>query len=167
MAYLTKDHFEYLATWKDKKYDSSDTDHIQAFQKLKDSYIFIGEWADEVQKRLSKGKKERAKIIRNPAIQNVFQGYQWAKIYPNESFTELAYTVGIDAELGFEIKIDTVGLGTDETPENKKDKKRKKYEEIRGVKSNSLIYAELSGDFPLGDSRQPTYKSLRPSDLVS
>ncbi|MFX5719146.1 AAA family ATPase, partial [Acinetobacter baumannii] len=28
--------------------------------------------------------------------------------------------------------------------------------------SPSLIYAELSGDFPLGDSRQPTYKSLRP-----
>ncbi|MFX5550302.1 hypothetical protein ABTD75_16645, partial [Acinetobacter baumannii] len=26
----------------------------------------------------------------------------------------------------------------------------------------SLIYAELSGDFPLGDSRQPIYKSLRP-----
>ncbi|MFX5119162.1 hypothetical protein ABTC41_17940, partial [Acinetobacter baumannii] len=26
----------------------------------------------------------------------------------------------------------------------------------------SMIYAELSGDFPLGDSRQPTYKSLRP-----
>ncbi|MFX9061449.1 hypothetical protein ABTN34_16345, partial [Acinetobacter baumannii] len=25
-----------------------------------------------------------------------------------------------------------------------------------------LIYAELSGDFPLGDSRQPIYKSLRP-----
>ncbi|MFY0041936.1 hypothetical protein ABTP83_17045, partial [Acinetobacter baumannii] len=25
-----------------------------------------------------------------------------------------------------------------------------------------MIYAELSGDFPLGDSRQPTYKSLRP-----
>ena len=31
----------------------------------------------------------------------------------------------------------------------------------------NLIYAELSGDFPLGDSRQPTYKSLRPFDLVS
>ncbi len=30
-----------------------------------------------------------------------------------------------------------------------------------------LIYAELSGDFPLGDSRQPIYKSLRPFDLVS
>ncbi|MFK5864820.1 hypothetical protein Q4209_17820 [Acinetobacter baumannii] len=30
-----------------------------------------------------------------------------------------------------------------------------------------MIYAELSGDFPLGDSRQPTYKSLRPFDLVS
>ncbi len=33
--------------------------------------------------------------------------------------------------------------------------------------SMGLIYAELSGDFPLGDSRQPTYKSLRPFDLVS
>ncbi|ENX34636.1 hypothetical protein F889_01924 [Acinetobacter colistiniresistens] len=33
--------------------------------------------------------------------------------------------------------------------------------------ANDLIYAELSGDFPLGDSRQPTYKSLRPFDLVS
>jgi len=33
--------------------------------------------------------------------------------------------------------------------------------------SESMIYAELSGDFPLGDSRQPTYKSLRPFDLVS
>ncbi|MGK8819993.1 PAAR domain-containing protein [Acinetobacter baumannii] len=31
----------------------------------------------------------------------------------------------------------------------------------------TMIYAELSGDFPLGDSRQPTYKSLRPFDLVS
>ncbi|WP_171494051.1 hypothetical protein [Acinetobacter pittii] len=31
----------------------------------------------------------------------------------------------------------------------------------------NLIYAELSGDFPLGDSRQPIYKSLRPFDLVS
>ena len=33
--------------------------------------------------------------------------------------------------------------------------------------TSGLIYAELSGDFPLGDSRQPTYKSLRPFDLVS
>ncbi|MCD0191131.1 DNA-binding protein [Acinetobacter baumannii] len=34
-------------------------------------------------------------------------------------------------------------------------------------KLEKLIYAELSGDFPLGDSRQPIYKSLRPFDLVS
>ena len=31
----------------------------------------------------------------------------------------------------------------------------------------NLIYAELSGDFPLGDSRQLTDKSLLPFDLVS
>ena len=36
-----------------------------------------------------------------------------------------------------------------------------------GSQTRRLIYAELSGDFPLGDSRQPTYKSLRPFDLVS
>ena len=36
--------------------------------------------------------------------------------------------------------------------------------QAQGIK---MIYAELSGDFPLGDSRQPTYKSLRPFDLVS
>ncbi|MFX5525217.1 hypothetical protein ABTD59_12760, partial [Acinetobacter baumannii] len=29
-------------------------------------------------------------------------------------------------------------------------------------KIDTVIYAELSGDFPLGDSRQPIYKSLRP-----
>ncbi len=38
---------------------------------------------------------------------------------------------------------------------------------IGTVWHHELIYAELSGDFPLGDSRQPTYKSLRPFDLVS
>ncbi|PUV00019.1 hypothetical protein DCD76_16775 [Acinetobacter baumannii] len=38
---------------------------------------------------------------------------------------------------------------------------------INGSKLVKLIYAELSGDFPLGDSRQPIYKSLRPFDLVS
>lgn len=38
----------------------------------------------------------------------------------------------------------------------------------KSCKTNAdMIYAELSGDFPLGDSRQPTYKSLRPFDLVS
>ncbi|MCT9548739.1 hypothetical protein KTJ63_18250, partial [Acinetobacter baumannii] len=30
------------------------------------------------------------------------------------------------------------------------------------ILKQEMIYAELSGDFPLGDSRQPIYKSLRP-----
>ncbi|SSS39112.1 Uncharacterised protein [Acinetobacter baumannii] len=37
----------------------------------------------------------------------------------------------------------------------------------KALSSRRMIYAELSGDFPLGDSRQPIYKSLRPFDLVS
>ena len=39
--------------------------------------------------------------------------------------------------------------------------------ELTMIGFKGVIYAELSGDFPLGDSRQPTYKSLRPFDLVS
>ena len=42
-----------------------------------------------------------------------------------------------------------------------------KNEQLEDQHFNEMIYAELSGDFPLGDSRQPTYKSLRPFDLVS
>ncbi|MCZ0699318.1 hypothetical protein OZZ14_17995 [Acinetobacter baumannii] len=41
------------------------------------------------------------------------------------------------------------------------------YDESGDFVDEDLIYAELSGDFPLGDSRQPIYKSLRPFDLVS
>ena len=41
------------------------------------------------------------------------------------------------------------------------------WELISNITLVILIYAELSGDFPLGDSRQPIYKSLRPFDLVS
>ena len=40
-------------------------------------------------------------------------------------------------------------------------------EDLLTLERERLIYAELSGDFPLGDSRQPIYKSLRPFDLVS
>ncbi len=40
-------------------------------------------------------------------------------------------------------------------------------EQSYSKRKQTMIYAELSGDFPLGDSRQPTYKSLRPFDLVS
>ncbi len=40
-------------------------------------------------------------------------------------------------------------------------------QKINEIVNDGVIYAELSGDFPLGDSRQPIYKSLRPFDLVS
>ena len=46
-------------------------------------------------------------------------------------------------------------------------KNAKDYFYIEFNQTLNMIYAELSGDFPLGDSRQPTYKSLRPFDLVS
>ena len=53
------------------------------------------------------------KIRKRPTSQgNSFLHYNWARIYPaTDSPKELAYTVGIGADHGFMVKIDTVGLG--------------------------------------------------------
>ncbi|RZH38399.1 hypothetical protein EXD94_15780, partial [Acinetobacter pittii] len=63
-------------------------------------------------------------------------------------------------------------MPTDKAEENKQKTQQKEKAQISPLTPTSsfllqltallVIYAELSGDFPLGDSRQPTYKSLRP-----
>ncbi len=63
----------------------------------------------------------------------------------------IAKTAKID---GNEVEVSTAGIGS-------RGELTKPYDPVQ------MIYAELSGDFPLGDSRQPIYKSLRPFDLVS
>lgn len=134
MEQLTAEHFEYLRKWKGTRYNFTDPEHKQAFNKLKEAYVFIGKWADEVQKRIP-GHQKKAELQRNPAPQNVFQGYQWAKIYPEKYSKSLAYTVGIDGENGFEIKIDTVG----ERIKQPLSPKRIKYEKYRGDYRDSNI----------------------------
>ncbi len=65
-----------------------------------------------------------------------FIPYNWGRIYPsNNALDALAYTVSIEADDGFVVKIDLVDIKvTDPTL-------RKRYEEIRGRYTSSPIVA--------------------------
>ena len=80
----------------------------------------------------------KVEVRKRPTNQgNNFASYNWAKIYPSkESPKELAYTVGIDAEAGFVVKIDTVNLD-DTAPA------RRKYLALRGSFNNQSPIARI------------------------
>ena len=69
------------------------------------------------------------RIRKRPTSQvNSFLAYNWARIYPSKDSPEdLAYTVGLDAEAGFVVKIDTVQAGP---------ALKGRYEVLRGPFSN-------------------------------
>jgi 5-methylcytosine-specific restriction protein B len=128
--YFTSEHFKLLNKWKGQKKDPSNPEQQRAYDELKAAYDITKKWADGVQaKHFPDGYVE---ILRKPTNQaNNFSAYNWARIYPSaEAPTSLAFTVGIEAESGFVVKIDTVGL--DET-----DPVRQEYLRIRGAYDNS------------------------------
>lgn len=108
--YFTSDHFKLLNKWKGQKRDDSNQEQTRAYNELKQAYELTERWAEGLQKQLFPGG--RVDIRKRPTNQgNNFASYNWAKIYPtSDAPKELAYTVGIDAALGFVVKIDTVGL---------------------------------------------------------
>jgi 5-methylcytosine-specific restriction protein B len=108
--YFTSDHFKLLNKWKGQKKDPSNPEQQRAYEELSKAYRVTEEWANELKQRLFPlGKVE---VLKKPTNQaNNFASYNWAKIYPSaDSPKELAYTVGIGADEGFVVKIDTVGL---------------------------------------------------------
>lgn len=125
--YFTSDHFKLLNKWKGQKRDESNPEQNRAYDDLKKAYEVTEAWANEVQARLFPTGK--LKIRKRPTSQaNVFQDYNWARIYPSQnSPDELAYTVGINSTDGFIVKIDTVQADT---------ALRTRYEAIRGPFSN-------------------------------
>lgn len=135
--YFTSDHFKLLNKWQGQKKDSSNPEQQRAYEELSRAYQVTDEWAKELKRKLfPEGKVD---ILRKPTNQaNNFASYNWAKIYPStDAPKELAYTVGIDADHGFVVKIDTVGLD-DGNPV------RKAYLELRGPYDNtSPIVAQL------------------------
>ncbi|WP_075322029.1 McrB family protein [Acidithiobacillus albertensis] len=144
--YFTSDHFKLLNKWKGQKRDESNPEQNRAYKELKKAYEVTEAWADEVKTKLF--PTGVVKVRKRPTNQaNSFLPYNWARIYPAaDSPKELAYTVGIGADDGFVVKIDTVGLNED-APE------RRDYLALRGGYDNgSPIVAMLPASEGLGKS---------------
>lgn len=133
--YFTSDHFELLKKWQGQKRDESNAEQNHAYDELKKAYSLTERWAQEIKQRLFPAGE--VKIRKRPTSQaNSFLPYNWARIYPTKSSPNpLAYTVGIDADGLFVVKIDTVQAD----PEL-----RAIYEKVRGPYEESSIVALLS-----------------------
>ncbi|MDV2119497.1 AAA family ATPase [Burkholderia pseudomallei] len=144
--FFTSDHFKLLNKWKGQKRDETNPEQNRAYEDLKKAYEITEAWAKSVKDALF--PLGRVEIRKRPTNQgNNFAAYNWAKLYPSEEAPkELAYTVGIGADDGFVVKIDTVGL--DDT-----DATRKAYLSVRGAYDNtSPFVAKLSASDGLGMS---------------
>lgn len=128
--YFTSDHFKLLNKWKGQKKDSSNPEQQRAYEELSKAYKVTEEWANELKRQLF--PLGRVDVFKKPTNQaNNFASYNWAKIYPSpDAPSQLAYTVGIGADDGFVVKIDTVGL-------DDWDATRKAYLALRGAYDNT------------------------------
>ena len=144
-AHFTSNHFELLKKWRGQKRDSSNSDQNRAYKELKEAYEATETWANLLKARLFPESRP-VDIRKRPTSQgNNFSSYNWAKIYPSaDAPKELAYTIGIGADDGFVVKIDTVGL-------DDMDPVRKAYLSLRGDYNNtSPIVAILPAADGLG-----------------
>jgi len=136
--YFTSDHFKLLNKWKGTIYDKSNPEQQKVYEELSQAFDVTKRWAEAVQQSFF--PMGWSKTVRKPTDQwqKKFISYNWGRIYPSsESPKELAYTVGIDAVLGFVVKIDLVDTQTEESA------LRPKYEAIRGPLTASPIVAVL------------------------
>ncbi len=135
--YFTSEHFKLLDKWKGQKRDDSNPDQNRAYEELKRAYEVTEAWANQLKAVFfPTGKVDCRKRPTNQA--NNFQAYNWARIYPSlESPKALAYTVGIEADHGFVVKIDLVNTHVDDSA------LRQRYEQIRGGFTSSPIVAIL------------------------
>jgi 5-methylcytosine-specific restriction enzyme B len=135
--YFTSEHFKLMNKWKGQKRDESNPEQNRAYVDLKTAYEVTEAWANQLKTVLfPTGKVDCRKRPTNQA--NNFQAYNWARIYPSlESPKALAYTVGIEADHGFVVKIDLVNTHVDDAA------LLHRYEQIRGGFTSSPIVAIL------------------------
>lgn len=120
--------------------DKLSDEHREVYDKLKAAYDVTKQWADGLKSTLF--PDGGVDVRRRPTNQgNNFAGYNWARIYPTKDSPEgLAYTVGIDADQTFVVKIDTVQL-SEQHPD------RIAYAKIRGAYNDtSPIVSTLTRD---------------------
>lgn len=138
-VHFKNEHFKLLNKWKGTVYDKTNPEQQRVYDELVQACEATKQWAEALQQKLF--QEGRTKTVRRPTDQwkKKFTHYNWARIYPTQNAPEgLAYTVGIDAELGFIVKIDLVNTKVDDPA------LPKKYEEIRGPLTSSPIVAVKS-----------------------
>lgn len=137
--FFTQEHFNLLQSLQGKKFDQTNAAHEAAYKKLREAYDLTHDWANHI--KAAHFSNGRVSIRRRPTNQgNHFAGYNWAKIYPDaESPPSLAYTVGLNGNDGFVVKIDTVKL-------QDSDPTREAYLKLRGPFHSSPIVKVLPID---------------------
>ena len=141
---FTQEQFDLLAKYGGQP--APDGTRGPVYQALRDAHYATRDWADALRaRRFPTGRVEarRAPINQGGNV----QPYTWAKIYPAEGSPEaLAYTIGIDADGTFVVKIDTV---------NAWKSLRADYEAIRGSSNyTSSVAAVIDAAEGLSMSRE-------------
>jgi len=110
LPYYDENHFELLRQWRGKPYDKNNPDEYVVNEKLIEAYNVTKNWGNALAMKLY-GEAGRERTVRRTIGQwtRKFDQYNWSKVYPSESSPpELAYTVGIDADVGFYVSLDIV-----------------------------------------------------------
>ena len=162
--YFSNNHFELLNKWKGVVYDHSEEQH-SVYKELVQAYDVTKHWAEALQKNMFPDGTTKTTKKPTDQWQKKFIHYNWARIYPARNAPDgLAYTVGINSELGFVVKIDLVDSKV------KDPALRKKLEQIRGSLTSSPIVAIKSAteglklDFTaLVDWSVESIKNFKPS----
>lgn len=139
--FFSEEDFIEISRFTKQTMDNNNPQHKATYEVLKNTYAKHEYWAREVQQKIfPNGSVQIRKRPTNQA--NKFEEYQWAKIYPDKAslqYAALAFTIGIDTDYRFTIKIDTISL-----PEA--DSRRQAYLQLRGDYVNSAIVKHLPED---------------------
>lgn len=149
MDYFDQNDVALLDQFGGVKREKND-EHNAAYTNLRMTYNKVGTWAAQVQQALF--PEGRTDIRRAPTNQSQdFAAYQWAKIYPSKKGpAELAYTVSLEKDHGFVIKIDTVALDDN-------DPRRKRYLDYRGDEYQGSSIVKI---IPADEGLQLDWKGL-------
>ncbi|MFL9863084.1 AAA family ATPase [Paraburkholderia fungorum] len=111
--YFTSDHFKLLNKWKGQKRDESNPEQNRAYEELNRAYEVAEAWASEVNAKLFPiGQIDTRRFARHDGK---FIRYIGVRIYPSRHAPNaLAYTVSVNPDDGFVVRLGTVGLPMDD-----------------------------------------------------
>jgi 5-methylcytosine-specific restriction endonuclease McrBC GTP-binding regulatory subunit McrB len=132
--FFTEEDFIKLRIQAGEKKENGNQEQQELYDYLSKTYQKTEYWANEVLKRTFPAGG--IKIIKKPTnMKGNFADYHWAKIYPDQTGLAdewLAFTIEINSEHGFIMKIDTISLSSN-------DPRQIKYERVRGDFMNSKL----------------------------